>query len=57
MSGTMAQFEDASPFDKRENAKNPVLPIAERDDCSDEVVGESKRMVEQVEEEAHEALD
>ena len=57
MPGSMTEFEDASPFDEWQNAKDPVFPPAERDRPCNEVVGEGERMIEQVEEKAHEALE
>lgn len=50
MTGPMANLQDSIPFEEGKYAQDPVLPSAEGNGCRDQIVGESKLMVEQAEE-------
>ena len=57
MPGTVAEFEDACPFDEGESRFRPLDPLAEGNAPRDRVVGEGQAVVEVVEEKFEQAGD
>jgi hypothetical protein len=55
VTGTMSQFENASPFEVGENAEDPVIPFTEGNNPRHKIIREGEGMVELVEEKTHEA--
>lgn len=56
MARAVANFQDPVPPDEGHHAQHPVFPPAQGDRRCDEIVGEGKRVVEQVKEETEESF-
>lgn len=50
MAGSMTDFEGPRPVNEGDYFQRPFLPLPKRDDCRYEVIGEGKRVIEQVKE-------